>query len=113
MTTASSIASFYEQVRALTQQVPPGRVTTYGALSALIVGHSRAARTVGWALHALTPVEAETVPWWRVINSQGRVSTSCVTHTAAEQRARLEDEGVVFGPDDRVDLARFGWFGPD
>ena len=106
------LASFHARVHALTAQVPPGRVTTYGALSTLIVGHSRAARTVGWALHALTADQAEVVPWWRVINSQGRVSTSCATHTADEQRARLEDEGVEFGPDGRVDLACYGWFGP-
>jgi len=31
----------------------------------------------------------------------------------AMQRAILEDEGVVFDADDRVDFARFGWSGPD
>jgi methylated-DNA-protein-cysteine methyltransferase related protein len=101
--------SFYRRVYDLTTSVPAGRVTTYGAISEQLVGHSRAARTVGWALHGLTPAEVDRVPWWRVINSQGRVSTSCAMHTADEQRARLEDEGVVFGPDGRVDLACYGW----
>jgi methylated-DNA-protein-cysteine methyltransferase-like protein len=104
-------ASFFEQVYALTARVPSGRVTTYGTLSTLILGHPRAARTVGWALHALSPEAAVTLPWWRVINAQGRVSTSCASHAADEQRARLADEGVMFGADDRVDLMRYGWFG--
>ncbi len=65
-------------------QIPYGKVATYGQI-ALYLGHPRAARTVGWALHAL-PEGTET-PWHRVINSQGRVSTSCLTHSADLQRA--------------------------
>jgi methylated-DNA-protein-cysteine methyltransferase-like protein len=103
------VPSFYEQVYAATCEVPAGRVTTYGAVARRVSGRTSAARGVGWALHALRGAAAEDVPWWRVINSQGRVSTRCEAHPALVQRARLEDEGIPFGPDDRVDLARFGW----
>lgn len=92
-------AAVYRAVR----RVPPGSVTTYGDVSRALFGHARAARTVGWALHALPEDELASVPWWRVISARGVVSTSCETHAAAEQRARLEAEGVRFDGD-RVDL---------
>lgn len=102
---------FFERVYQVVCQIPPGRVSTYGAVSALLTGRTTAARTVGWALHGLPEAHVDLVPWWRVINSQGRISTSCETHSAHEQRARLVDEGVRFRVDERVDLEEFGWFG--
>lgn len=106
----SEPAGFYDQVYAATAAVPPGRVTTYGAIARHLTGRTSAARGVGWALHALDGAAAEQIPWWRVINSQGLVSTRCRSHPALEQRARLEDEGVVFDEAGRVDLGRFGWY---
>jgi len=100
------VTCFFERVYRLVRQVPPGKVTSYGALSRML-GHPRAARTVGWALHSLP--EGSDVPWHRVINSQGRVSTSCREHAADLQRALLEAEGVEFDADGTVDWERFGW----
>lgn len=101
--------SFYDAVYDRVRAVPAGRVTTYGTVSAALVGHAGAARTVGWALGALTGAPADDVPWWRVVNARGRVSIGG-PGAAAEQRARLLAEGVAFGPDDRIDLDRFGWW---
>ena len=52
----------------------------------------------------------EDVPWQRVINSQGKISPR---PGAEKQRELLEDEGVEFSESGIVDLARFGWKGPD
>ncbi len=90
-------------------QIPYGKVATYGQI-ALYLGYPRAARTVGWALHALP--EGREIPWHRVINSQGRVSTSCLTHSADLQRAMLEEEGIVFDEKGFVDFALYRWEGP-
>ncbi|MFN2115543.1 MAG: MGMT family protein [Anaerolineae bacterium] len=105
------MSSFFDRVYEVVCRVPPGRVTTYGDVSRVLTGTARSARSVGWALHGLPPDRVDEVPWWRVINSKGRVSTSCQEHSASEQQARLMDEGVEFGLDDRVDLDRFGWDG--
>jgi methylated-DNA-protein-cysteine methyltransferase-like protein len=110
MTAKQETPGFFERVYRLVRQVPPGRVTSYGAIARML-GNARAARTVGWALHALPP--GSDVPWQRVINSQGRISTSCREHGAERQRALLEAEGVEFDARDRVDWARFGWEGLD
>jgi hypothetical protein len=47
------------------------------------------------------------VPWQRVINAQGKVSTGL------HQQHMLEQEGVVFNAKGYTDLQRFGWRGPD
>lgn len=99
---------FFEKVYRLVRRVPYGKVTSYGAVARML-GNPRAARTVGWALHSIP--EDSDVPWWRVINSRGRVSTSCREHGAELQRELLEAEGVEFDERGYVDWERFGWQG--
>ena len=99
---------FFEQVYRLVSQVPPGKVTSYGCVARML-GQPHAARTVGWALHGLP--EGSDVPWHRVINSQGRVSTAGRDGEASLQRALLEAEGVEFDERGTVDWERFGWAG--
>lgn len=99
---------FFEQVYRLVRRVPRGRVTSYGAVARML-GHPRAARTVGWALHSLP--EGSDVPWQRVINSQGRIPAAGREHAADLQRALLEAEGITFDAHGVVDWERFGWEG--
>ncbi|MFQ6102298.1 MAG: MGMT family protein [Anaerolineae bacterium] len=114
-TTPTMTVGFFERVYRLVRQVPPGKVTSYGAIARML-GHPRAARTVGWALHSLPPSippdeRGGDVPWHRVINSQGRISTSCREHGADLQRVLLEAEGIEFDNHGYVDWDRFGWEG--
>jgi methylated-DNA-protein-cysteine methyltransferase-like protein len=102
------MSRFFDQVYRVVRRIPRGKVATYGQIAALL-GQPRAARTVGWALHALP--EGSDVPWHRVINARGRISTSCWEHEASLQQRRLEAEGIVFGPDGRVDLKVYRWEG--
>ena len=76
-----------------------------------LLGHPQAARTVGWALNALSGAQADEVPWQRVINSAGRISISRADLSAEIQRARLEEEGVEFDARGYIDWKRFGWAG--
>jgi methylated-DNA-protein-cysteine methyltransferase-like protein len=105
--------SFFDRVYEMVRRIPPGRVASYGQIAGLCE-HPRAARTVGWALHGMPdeladPAHSQAIPWWRVINVAGRVSTGCLEHNASLQRVLLEAEGVTFGPDERVDMKRFQW----
>lgn len=96
-------APVYRVVR----RIPEGRVATYGQVAA-IAGMPRAARQVGWALHALEP--GDDVPWHRVINARGEVSARGGERSIEDlQRARLRAEGVVFDGRGRVDLEAYGW----
>ena len=102
------MTSFFDQVYRLVRQIPPGKVTSYGAIARML-GNPRAARTVGWALHGLP--EGSDVPWHRVINSQGRISTSCREHGADLQQTLLKTEGIEFDKRGYTDWDRFGWDG--
>jgi methylated-DNA-protein-cysteine methyltransferase-like protein len=101
-------SSFFEQVYRIVRHIPPGRVATYGQLARLL-GMPHAARTVGWALRGLP--KGSDVPWQRVINARGAISLG--PYGAAVQRALLEEEGIVFDDQGRVDLNVYGWTGPD
>ena len=98
--------SRWPRIWATVDRIPRGRVATYGQIAELAVlpGH---ARQVGYALAAL-PAGAKT-PWQRVINARGEISERASFDGAPRQRLCLLEEGIVFGPDGRVDLARFGW----
>ncbi|GIW19633.1 MGMT family protein [Tepidiforma sp.] len=102
--------TFYEAVYALVRRIPEGRVMTYGQV-ALELGAPAAARAVGYAL-AWLPQGTE-VPWWRVVNAKGAISLRGRGEEADLQRRLLEAEGVVFGPDGRMDLGRYRWFPSD
>jgi methylated-DNA-protein-cysteine methyltransferase-like protein len=103
-------ASLYEQIYAVTRQIPPGRVSTYGQIAA-IVGRGCTARQVGYAMAALK-ADDRSVPWQRVINSQGQISLRPGQGGEIQQQL-LEAEGVEFDAQGRTDFEHFGWGGPD
>ena len=92
----------FSRVHAIVRKVPRGKVTTYGWISKAIDGRLTPVG-VGWALRAAP----EGLPWFRVVNAQGGISTDKEHHGL--QRSMLEADGVPLGPDGRVDLERFGW----
>ena len=97
----------YERVYAVVRRIPRGRVATYGQVAAL-AGRPGQARFVGYALHALP--DGTAVPWHRVINAQGRLSTGRgAPGGSLPQRVRLEAEGVRFDGAGRCALARYRW----
>lgn len=95
-----------EQILALVRLIPRGRVASYGQVAGYLPGVTPA--MVGFALAGRG--ESGDLPWHRVINAHGGISGHA---GGAEQRRRLEAEGVEFGADERVDWRRFGWVGPD
>ncbi len=104
--------NFFERVYRVVQQIPRGKVASYGQVAGMI-GHPRGARTVGWALHSLTEERAREVPWQRVINRNGLITISKAGLDPSIQRALLEEEGVTFDERGAVDMRRFGWEGLD
>lgn len=103
---AAEITPFHERVFAIVARIPHGRVTTYGRI-ARAVGTPRSARLVGWALHASH--QRPGLPCHRVINRNGELSGRWHWGDPGLMRALLEDEGVEFDAQERVDLRRFGW----
>ncbi len=104
---AEPAQTFRRRVLDLVARIPPGRVMTYGQL-ALLADEPGNARQVGYVLNGLGPGEAD-LPWQRVINAQGRLSTYKVG-TGDLQRRLLEAEGVTFDETGRCDLERLRWW---
>ena len=96
-----------EKIYQVVAVVPCGQVATYGQI-ANIVGCSP--REVGYAMAALPP--ASTVPWQRIINRHGRISTRSDGQPDAEQRRQLRKEGIIFDTRGVIDLSAYGWCGP-
>ncbi|KGY12034.1 MGMT family protein [Vibrio tubiashii] len=95
---------FLLQIFAVIHQIPLGKVSTYGEIAKL-AGYPGYARHVGKALSNLPPDSK--LPWFRVINSQGRISLK--GEDLVRQREALIAEGVEVTADGKVSLRRFRW----
>lgn len=102
---------FFTYVYRLVAQVPRGKVVTYGQVAALL-GAPRAARAVGTALRHLPRPMSRTIPWQRVINASGGISFRGDVVRVEEQRWLLENEGVEFNRQGKVNLKKYRWAGP-
>lgn len=95
---------FLLQIFAVIHQIPTGKVSTYGEI-AKMAGYPGYARHVGKALGNL-PKESK-LPWFRVINSQGRISLK--GEHLVRQREALIAEGMEVTNDGKVKLKRYRW----
>lgn len=98
--------NFKDRVIQIVRKIPYGRVTTYGTVATL-AGVPRGARLVGGVLH----FNIDASPWHRVINRHGFISTKCLDHPKALQKALLKQEGVEVSKDFMIDLKKYGWWG--
>jgi alkylated DNA nucleotide flippase Atl1 len=86
-----------EAVFDVVERIPPGRVSTYGAIGRLIgIGPRRVARALSSGGGA--------VPWYRVVRADGTAAEP----VRVEQLARLAAEGVPMR-NGRVDVSAVGW----
>lgn len=96
---------FKQKVIQLVSAIPYGKVTTYGTI-ATQAGIPRGARLVGGILHNI----GEEIPWYRVVNRHGFISTKCLDHPKALQKTLLEQEGIEVSSGFMINLEVFGWF---
>jgi len=102
--------SAFEHIYTVVRQIPRGRVASYGQVAAL-AGNPRWSRVVGYAMHVAG--ELDGAPCHRVVKMSGGLSEAFKVGVSGEnlQRFMLEDEGVGFLPDGRVDMENFRWEG--
>lgn len=101
--------NFYKEVYKIVSQIPEGKVATYGQI-ARVLGKSRGARAVGWAMKA-TP-EQLNIPCHRVVNRLGEMSPGYVFSSSDIQRGILKAEGITFKDDGCIDMKKHLWKGP-
>ena len=87
-------------------QIPYGRVASYGQIARL-AGIPKHSRLVGYVLKHM--VADSSLPWYRVINSQGKISLSKLNDQGQNIQAQLlMAEGIlVIG--DKVKMKEFQW----
>ncbi|KAE8452873.1 hypothetical protein EG329_013145 [Mollisiaceae sp. DMI_Dod_QoI] len=109
--------AFFYAVYSAIQEIPYGKVTSYGHIARLI-GTPQRPRQVGICLkHLSTDPTASfhqnNVPWQRVINSAGKISPRHPSGAATQAQA-LRGEGVIVNTTSlgeyTVSLAEYGWF---
>ncbi|KAJ6262854.1 hypothetical protein Dda_1411 [Drechslerella dactyloides] len=110
--------AFFVAVYEAVQEIPHGKVTSYGHIAKL-AGYPSRPRQVGVALKHL-PVDtaaefnSANVPWQRVVNAQGVISQREMASGMDRQADVLRGEGVTVTMDRQgtmsVDFAAVGWF---
>lgn len=97
---------FFQNVFEVVKLIPPGRVTSYGAIAAYL-GAKGSARMVGWAMnnaHAL-----ENVPAHRVVNRNGILTGKHHFKDPKAMQRLLEEEGVKVTDDKISDFTNVFW----
>ncbi|EON64645.1 hypothetical protein W97_03878 [Coniosporium apollinis CBS 100218] len=118
MARTEEAAAWFAAVYRAVQEIPHGRVTSYGHIARLL---GRQPRQVGVCLKHLPSAASGSrwhdgnVPWQRVINAKGGISPRG-PGGASGQAAALRQEGVTVDEGSlgefSVDLQAYGWF-PD
>jgi methylated-DNA-protein-cysteine methyltransferase-like protein len=140
MARSDEAEAFFHAVYSAVQEVPHGKVTSYGHIARLIgtrkIAHpyynvtkgtnwlnneAQRPRQVGICLKHLSTDEnarfnSSNVPWQRIIGSQGKISPRSQPSGARNQAIALEREGVTVMNgamgELMIDLDVYGWF-PD
>ncbi|WHP05460.1 MULTISPECIES: MGMT family protein [Acinetobacter] len=96
----------HRQILEVIALIPYGTVASYGQIAKL-AGLPKHARLVGYVLKHLD--KESQIPWYRVINSQGKISVTRMDEKGNNvQQDLLEAEGVYL-LNGKVSLKKFGW----
>ena len=111
----------YERVYNLVKKIPCGKVATYGQIGQILDLNPR---VIGWALNRLAKYRVTslqggknrrqsndvTIPWQRVINSKGGISTNKLMNIPLDlQKKLLEKEGIRFDKNEKINFKKYLW----
>ncbi|MEA3446467.1 MAG: MGMT family protein [Bacteroidota bacterium] len=99
--------NFFDKVYEITRLIPPGRVTSYGAI-ARCIGSPQSSRMVGWALNKCSST-SEYVPAHRVVNRTGLLTGKQHFDGSNLMKELLENEGIVIINNQIKDFDRAFW----
>ena len=99
--------AFYEKVYEVARLIPPGKVTSYGAIAAYL-GSAQSSRMVGWAMNN-AHVQEPYVPAQRVVNRNGLLTGKHHFGTPTAMQELLEAEGITVVDDQVCDFEKHFW----
>jgi len=97
----------YHQIHEIIRIIPSGKVATYGQIAEIVGGCT--ARMVGYAASTI-PLDSE-IPWQRVINYKGKISSRSVGSGELLQQELLEGEGIQFDQLGKTNFKYYRWNG--
>lgn len=101
------MSDFYDKVYEVVRLIPPGRVTSYGAIAAYL-GSAQSSRMVGWAMNNAHSLE-KYVPAHRVVNRNGLLTGKHHFGTPMAMQELLEAEGIQVKEDQVCDFKKHFW----
>lgn len=97
---------YFEDVYEVVRSIPPGRVSTYGAIADFLTLGS--ARMVGWALRQSSVMDGP-VPAHRVVNRTGHLTGAAHFPDQGYMARTLKKEGVQIKENQVVDFKEKFW----
>jgi methylated-DNA-protein-cysteine methyltransferase-like protein len=98
---------FFQSVYQVVQQIPFGRVTSYGAIAAFL-GTKGSARMVGWAMNSSHHSKIS-VPAHRVVNRNGMLTGKAHFGGSDIMQKLLENEGFIVENDQILNFQEKFW----
>lgn len=98
--------NFFNKVYKVAEQIPYGRVTSYGAI-AKYLGAARSARMVGWAMNASH--NNQEIPAHRVVNRKGLLTGKHHFDGTNLMQQLLESEGIIVIENQIQDFENIFW----
>ncbi|WP_086983785.1 MGMT family protein [Vibrio aphrogenes] len=95
---------FEQQIYYVLKQIPKGKISSYGLIASM-AGYPGYVRQVGRLLSNLP--EGSTLPWFRVLNSQGKISLTGAD--LERQKQLLIQDGVAVSEAGKVNLKMYLW----
>ena len=101
------MSDFFSKVYKVVKLIPPGKVTSYGAI-AKYLGTAGSARMVGWAMNA-SHSHIKFVPAHRVVNRNGLLTGKHHFDTPNAMKELLENEGIKVTGDQIINFQKHFW----
>lgn len=98
--------NFFQDVYEVVKLIPPGRVTSYGAIASYL-GAKGSARMVGWALIASHAQHG--IPAYRVVNRKGLLTGKQHFASYSAMQEHLEQEGIQVKDDQVINFEKLFW----
>ena len=99
--------TFFDKVYEVVRKIPPGRITTYGAIASYL-GSRGSSRMVGWAMnhsHRADP----SLPAHRVVNRQGILTGKHHFGSSNIMQQLLENENIEVVNDQIIHFDNHFW----
>ncbi len=99
--------TFFDRVYTVVRQIPPGRVTSYGAIASYL-GSRGSSRMVGWAMNHAHQADPG-IPAHRVVNRMGVLTGKHHFGSSTMMQQLLENENIPVANDCITDFQKHFW----